>query len=122
MNLWPMPHAKAPWDARAKDALEKKLLKLVCSGQIDLHVVQREIATDWTQAYQKYMGRTVSAATTAQPLLHPAATENEVWVNTKSGKYWKPGSRYYGKTKQGKYMPEADAISHGYQPAYGAGH
>jgi hypothetical protein len=38
-----------------------------------------------------------------------------VWVNTASGVYHKPGSRYYGKTKQGKYMTEADAIKVGYR-------
>jgi len=38
-----------------------------------------------------------------------------VWVNTASGVYHKPGSRYYGKTKQGKYMTEADAIKAGYR-------
>jgi len=40
-----------------------------------------------------------------------------VWVNTDSGIYHKPGSRFYGKTKQGKYMTEADAIKAGYRPA-----
>jgi hypothetical protein len=38
-----------------------------------------------------------------------------VWVNTDSGIYHKQGSRYYGKTKQGKYMSETDAIKAGYR-------
>jgi hypothetical protein len=38
-----------------------------------------------------------------------------------SGKYWKPGSRYYGKTKKGEYMSEEEAIQKGYRPANGTG-
>ena len=45
----------------------------------------------------------------------------KVWVNIKSGKYWKPGSRYYGKTKRGEYMSESEAIQIGYLPANGTG-
>ena len=41
----------------------------------------------------------------------------QVWVNTKSGVIWQPGSRYYGKTAKGKYMSEADAIAAGYHDA-----
>lgn len=40
-----------------------------------------------------------------------------VWVNTASGVYHRPGSRWYGKTKKGKYMLEADAIRAGYKLA-----
>jgi endonuclease G len=43
----------------------------------------------------------------------------EVWVNTRSRVYWRPGTQYYGKTTQGKFMSEADAIQSGYSPARG---
>ncbi len=45
--------------------------------------------------------------------------EVTVWVNTGSGVYHCPGTRWYGKTKQGKYMGECAAIKAGYRPAYG---
>jgi cytoskeletal protein RodZ len=52
---------------------------------------------------------------THQPL--PANSGGMVWVNTDTGVYHKPGSRYYGKTKVGKYMTEADAKKAGYHAA-----
>jgi hypothetical protein len=43
----------------------------------------------------------------------------DVWVNTRSGKYFRSGSRYYGKTKAGEYLPEAEARQRGYTAARG---
>ena len=40
-----------------------------------------------------------------------------VWVNLGSGVYHYSGSRYYGKTNNGKYMSEDDAIKAGYHAA-----
>jgi hypothetical protein len=57
-----------------------------------------------------------TASSTAQPS-SPAKGGGMVWVNTASGVYHKLGSRYYGKTKQGKYMTEADAKKAGYHAA-----
>jgi hypothetical protein len=47
----------------------------------------------------------------------PGGGHGMVWVNTDSHVYHKEGSRYYGKTKQGKYVSEADAIKEGDRPA-----
>jgi hypothetical protein len=40
-----------------------------------------------------------------------------VWVNTDSGIYFHEGNRWYGKTKEGKFMTEADAKKAGYREA-----
>jgi hypothetical protein len=45
--------------------------------------------------------------------------EIKVWVNTNSGVYHCPGTRWYGTTKHGKYMGECAAIKDGNRPAYG---
>lgn len=56
--------------------------------------------------------------TTANPAPHPApSAKGMVWVNLDSGVYHREGSQWYGKTKNGKYMPEADAVKAGYRPA-----
>lgn len=40
-----------------------------------------------------------------------------VWVNLNSGVYHYEGSHYYGKTKNGKYMSESEAVNAGYHAA-----
>lgn len=55
-----------------------------------------------------------SAATGQAP---PANSQGMVWVNLDSGVYHYPNSRYYGKTKNGKYMSESHALGAGYHAA-----
>src|SRR5262249_49951369 len=120
-NLFPLPNYTSPWNAGAKDRLEVRLQKLVCSGQVDLETAQRAIAVNWTVAYQRFMGISPPVGAKSEPFLTPKvvtetplrmtapnATENEVWVNTRSGVYWRPGSQYFGKTRRGKFMAESD--------------
>jgi hypothetical protein len=53
-NLWPQSYKETTWNAEAKDALERHLYRLVCDKKINLADAQREIATNWITAYQKY--------------------------------------------------------------------
>jgi hypothetical protein len=53
-NLWPQAYTATAWNAQVKDALEDHLRELVCDGQLDLETAQRELATNWIEAYKKY--------------------------------------------------------------------
>lgn len=53
-NLWPQSNQATMWNAHVKDALEEHLRNLVCSGSLDLATAQRDMATNWIEAYKKY--------------------------------------------------------------------
>jgi hypothetical protein len=57
------------------------------------------------------------SASSDKPQTPPANGAGVVWINTDTGIYHKQGTRWYGKTKHGKYMLEADAVKAGYKPA-----
>jgi hypothetical protein len=53
-NLWPQP-LSGEWSYNQKNQIERRLHKLVCTGQLDLETAQRAISTDWVSAYKKYV-------------------------------------------------------------------
>jgi hypothetical protein len=47
------------------------------------------------------------------------STHIRIWVNTRSGVYYCPDAKLYGRIKPGLYMVETTALQHGYRPALG---
>ena len=116
-SLWPQSTRTSPWNSDAKVALDRRLHNLVCAGKLDLRTAQQAVASNWIEAYKKYVGhepKTFNPPESSSP-------DHEVWVNLRSGKYWRPGSRCYGKTSRGEFMTEIDALDRGYSPAGGTG-
>ena len=56
---------------------------------------------------------TTAAETTAQT----PPEKGMVWVNLRTKVFHREGDRWYGKTKHGKFMSEADAVKEGYRAA-----
>jgi hypothetical protein len=135
-NLWPQAYFTQPWNAHVKDDLENKLHDLVCSGQVPLATAQQAIAVNWIAAYKEYFHTSIPLPgeydegrwhrdrhgnrdgagrprAWSSPGAAPADPHGLVWVNTRSGKFFRPGSRYYGHTRQGQYMTESQAEQQG---------
>lgn len=54
-NLWIESYGTKTYNAHTKDALERILRSLVCSGQVPLAQAQTEMAADWIAAYHRYV-------------------------------------------------------------------
>jgi hypothetical protein len=87
-NLWPQSYKATVWNAEVKDALEDHLRNLVCGGELDLATAQREIATNWIEAYKKYFHTDRPLASTSRTLslvvvkgaLFTAAAPDPIWA------------------------------------------
>jgi hypothetical protein len=62
---------------------------------------------------------TAAASPEAQTSRAAPTGNGRVWVNTASNVYHCSGTRWFGKTKAGAYMPEAEAKAKGARPDHG---
>ena len=73
-----------------------------------VYLITPSVHERWSGAYRlpQFKEQTVSAATIVK-----------VWTYKKTGWYYCPDSRFYGKLKPGKYMTQDEALERGYRPA-----
>jgi hypothetical protein len=67
-----------------------------------------------TEAPAPRKTNTSASSANSAPDVAAAKSSGKVWVNLDSGIYHK-GGRWYGKTKSGKFMTEAEAKAAGYK-------
>lgn len=69
-----------------------------------------------TAAKDAKVAKTAPAGAATDAQIKAAQASGQVWVNTDSKVYHKSG-RWFGKTKEGKFMSEADAKKAGFKEA-----
>ena len=68
---------------------------------------------------EKSASKAAVKANAAPTVAAAGGGDGKVWVNSKSKTYHCEGTKYYGKTKVGEYMSEADAKTKGNHADHG---
>ena len=102
-----------------KDGSSAKKGKGACSDHGGVAADSAKIAAKTTAKAAKdakaKAKATAKVTATAAKVAAAGGGPGKVWVNTKTGVFQHEGDDAYGKTKEGKYMTEAEALKAGYR-------
>jgi len=111
--------------SRKDELVDKKIVSATTYGKIKDQIVASRVESDAakpaaeaTKKSETRKSETKKSETTTRADDRPAAStasSGKVWVNTATKVYHHEGDAWYGKTKEGKYMTEAEAIKQGYR-------
>ena len=96
-------------------------MKGACSGHggVDKKATKAKAAAAKPALPDKASDKAASNAAAPPMAQAPGGGADKVWGNTSSKVYHCPGDKWYGKTKRGEYMSEADAKAKGYHADHG---